>query len=264
MEFFVFGLGGRAVQGRAHDVAPVAGEDLELLVARRVVQVKSGIVHACGHRCDRAEHVEALHHDGHTRGGAGVVGDGGVAQQGRGGGGGEGQAGLDRAGIGFGLRHAKLCGGGNAHRVIERDLDTGRFVDNRRVNGKQVVAHFTIAIDATGLNLVDLVDQGGGQKVQAFVRRLEHIGDEAGQAANGATGDAGQGFGGAVGVDHKIDFPVAGVHTNRSCFVAIDNHALVGRGTQADADHAVVLERGFQASELGHLAQQQVAPIQQF
>jgi len=95
------------------------------------------------------------------------------------------------------------------------------------------------------------------------VRWLQHIGDETSQAANGATGDAGQGFGGAVGVDHEIDFPVGGVHTNRACFVAVDNHALVGRGTQADADHAVVLKRGFQASELRHLTQQQVAPIEQ-
>ena len=116
------------------------------------------------------------------------------------------------------------------------------------------------------MNGVDFFDHRGGQVIQCIAGTAEDLFPKGHQTRQLTAGDARQRRRVAVRVKHEADF--AGgrgiqINAHQRGYTAIHNNVLGKRRAEADKRFAVGLEAGVEATELGQLAQQQVALVEQ-
>ena len=128
------------------------------------------------------------------------------------------------------------------------------------------MARLAFEVDTARVDGVDLLGQSLGQLVERGLCAAQHLLSKAQDATQLATGKAGQGRWRAKRIELKAQCGVARHalgYTHHHGLLAFNQKTGVHRLAQAHIDLAVNFKRCFDASDLGQLAQEQVALVKQ-
>ena len=255
-------------QRLAQELAPVAGDDLQLLAVLYRVEVDTDVFHAIGNGRNGRHRHAAAHADAARRIRVVVI-DQRLCQWRRAAGdriGAEDQRGVGAAGVVGVLGHPKLRGSGHQHRVVKRHVHAGRQACGALVKGKQRLSGFAVAVHTLLVDGVALGGKGLRQIVQRAFGAGQHLFLKSHQTSERAAGDAVERGGLAVGVEHQGCLAVgsgAFIAAYGQCSRSADHDILRDRWPQADGDLAIGAKGRVDMGKDRQLLEQQIALVQQ-
>ena len=160
----------------------------------------------------------------------------------------------------------ELACGGNPVGVLHDHGHTHRLLRLVGTEGEQIGTQQTFGIHTTSVNLVDLIDHGGGQVIQSVHRWGQDRVPKRHHATDLAGADAGHGFGVGVSVDDKFKLVAVDArlrHADGPDIRLGHQNPLVQGVTHTDQHGAVGFEFGLDRNQPREVAQQTIALIEQ-